>query len=87
MLTIVQYRNKLVTKDSLITISGTFFGKTLYNSDCKEEEEELNYRKNDLVMVKDIGQEVIWEGTLLSTGKHGLVPVHDMQPLPYPFYQ
>ncbi|XP_056327689.1 SH3 domain and tetratricopeptide repeat-containing protein 2 isoform X2 [Danio aesculapii] len=71
----------------LLLQEGTFFGKTLYNSDCKEEEEELNYRRNDLVMVKDIGQEAIWEGTLLSTGKHGLVPVHDMQPLPYPFYQ
>lgn len=78
-----------MTKDSLIIVSGTFFSKTLYNSDCKEEEEELTltYRRNDLVMVKDIGQEAMWEGTLLSTGQHGLVPVHDMQPLPYPFYQ
>lgn len=76
-----------MTKDNLIIILGTFFAKTLYNSDCKEEEEELTYRRNDLVMVKDIGQEAMWEGTLLSTGQHGLVPVHDMQPLPYPFYQ
>ncbi|KTG06851.1 hypothetical protein cypCar_00005489, partial [Cyprinus carpio] len=53
----------------------------------EEEEEELTYRRNDLVMVKDVGQEAMWEGTLLSTGQHGLVPVHDMQPLPYPFYQ
>uniref|UniRef100_A0A9J8BUP3 SH3 domain and tetratricopeptide repeats 2 n=1 Tax=Cyprinus carpio carpio TaxID=630221 RepID=A0A9J8BUP3_CYPCA len=52
-----------------------------------KEEEELTYRRNDLVMVKDVGQEAMWEGTLLSTGQHGLVPVHDMQPLPYPFYQ
>uniref|UniRef100_A0A8C1UXN6 SH3 domain and tetratricopeptide repeats 2 n=1 Tax=Cyprinus carpio TaxID=7962 RepID=A0A8C1UXN6_CYPCA len=71
----------------LLLQEGTFFAKTLYNSDCKEEEEELTYRRNDLVMVKDVGQEAMWEGTLLSTGQHGLVPVHDMQPLPYPFYQ
>ncbi|XP_029368882.1 SH3 domain and tetratricopeptide repeat-containing protein 2 isoform X2 [Echeneis naucrates] len=38
-------------------------------------------------MVKDTGQDNMWEGTMLSTGKHGLVPVDAMQPLPYPFYQ
>ncbi|KAM9413005.1 SH3 domain and tetratricopeptide repeat-containing protein 2-like isoform 5-T5 [Salvelinus alpinus] len=38
-------------------------------------------------MVRDTGQDSHWEGTLLSTGQHGLVPVNTMQPLPYPFYQ
>ncbi|XP_036424873.1 SH3 domain and tetratricopeptide repeat-containing protein 2 isoform X3 [Colossoma macropomum] len=71
----------------LLLQEGSFFAKALLNSECTEEEEELTYRKNDLVMVKDIGQEGTWEGTLLSTGQHGLVPVHSMQPLPYPFYQ
>lgn len=71
----------------LCLIVGSFFAKALLNSECTQEEEELDYRKNDLVMVKDIGQEGMWEGTLLSTGQHGLVPVHAMQPLPYPFYQ
>ncbi len=71
----------------VIIVLGTFFAKTLYNSDCKEEDEELTYMRNDLAMVKDIGQDAMWEGTLLSTGQHGLVSVHDMQPLPYPFYQ
>ncbi|XP_051505885.1 SH3 domain and tetratricopeptide repeat-containing protein 2 isoform X2 [Myxocyprinus asiaticus] len=71
----------------LLLQEGTFFSKALYNSDCRVEEEELTYRRNDLVMVKDIGQEAMWEGTLLSKGQHGLVPVHAMQPLPYPFYQ
>ncbi|XP_051514087.1 SH3 domain and tetratricopeptide repeat-containing protein 2-like isoform X2 [Myxocyprinus asiaticus] len=71
----------------LLLQEGTFFAKALYNSDCREEEEELTYEKNNLIMVKDIGQEAMWEGTLLSTGQHGLVPVHAMQPLPYPFYQ
>ncbi|XP_062856626.1 SH3 domain and tetratricopeptide repeat-containing protein 2 isoform X2 [Trichomycterus rosablanca] len=72
----------------LLLQEGTFFSKALLNSElCTEEEDQLAYRKGDLVMVKDIGQESMWEGTLLSTGQHGLVPVHNMQPLPYPFYQ
>uniref|UniRef100_A0A8B9L0P7 SH3 domain and tetratricopeptide repeats 2 n=1 Tax=Astyanax mexicanus TaxID=7994 RepID=A0A8B9L0P7_ASTMX len=72
----------------LLLQEGSFFAKALLNSEgTQEEEEELVYRKNDLVMVKDIGQQGVWEGTLLSTGHHGLVPVHAMQPLPYPFYQ
>lgn len=66
---------------------GSFFAKALVNSEECIEEDELVYKKNDLVMVKDIGQQSMWEGTLLSTGQHGLVPVHEMQPLPYPFYQ
>ncbi|XP_060783653.1 SH3 domain and tetratricopeptide repeat-containing protein 2 isoform X3 [Neoarius graeffei] len=72
----------------LLLQEGSFFAKALVNSEqCIEEEDELVYKKNDLVMVKDIGQQSTWEGTLLSTGQHGLVPVHAMQPLPYPFYQ
>ncbi|XP_066505491.1 SH3 domain and tetratricopeptide repeat-containing protein 2 [Hoplias malabaricus] len=71
----------------LLLQEGSFFAKALQNRECTQEEEELSYRKNDLVMVKDIGQEGIWEGTLLSNGHHGLVPVYAMQPLPYPFYQ
>ncbi|XP_072519550.1 SH3 domain and tetratricopeptide repeat-containing protein 2 isoform X2 [Salminus brasiliensis] len=71
----------------LLLQEGSFFAKALQNSECTQEEEDLAYKKNDLVMVKDIGQQGQWEGTLLSTGQHGLVPVHAMQPLPYPFYQ
>ncbi|KAJ3587748.1 hypothetical protein NHX12_011345 [Muraenolepis orangiensis] len=55
----------------LLVQEGSFFAKAL----------------NDLLMVRDTGQEDMWEGTLLSTGVHGLVPVQSMQPLPYPFYQ
>ncbi|TRY88791.1 hypothetical protein DNTS_015008, partial [Danionella cerebrum] len=86
--------NVAADEDHLATIylglllqEGSFFAKTLYNSDNRDEEEELTYQRNDLVMVKDIGQEATWEGTLLSSGEHGLVPIHEMQPLPYPFYQ
>ncbi|XP_060740738.1 SH3 domain and tetratricopeptide repeat-containing protein 2 isoform X5 [Tachysurus vachellii] len=72
----------------LLLQEGSFFAKARVNSEqCIEEEDELVYKKNDLVMMKDIGQQSMWEGTLLSTGQHGLVPVHAMQPLPYPFYQ
>lgn len=72
----------------LCLLVGSFFAKALVNSEqYMEEEDKLAYKKNDLVMVKDIGQQSLWEGTLLSTGQHGLVPVHAMQPLPYPFYQ
>nr|XP_023677060.1 SH3 domain and tetratricopeptide repeat-containing protein 2 isoform X1 [Paramormyrops kingsleyae] len=70
----------------LLLQEGTFFSKALYDSKYTEEE-DLPYKKNDLVMVKDTGQDATWEGSLLATGQHGLVPVHAMQPLPYPFYQ
>ncbi|KAG9346789.1 hypothetical protein JZ751_007108 [Albula glossodonta] len=70
----------------LLLQEGSFFAKALNHSEHSEEE-DLVYRKNDLVMVRDTGQESMWEGTLLAGGQHGLVPVHSMQPLPYPFYQ
>ncbi|XP_061092378.1 SH3 domain and tetratricopeptide repeat-containing protein 2 isoform X2 [Conger conger] len=70
----------------LLLQEGSFFAKALYNREDAEEE-DLAYRRNDLVMVRDTGQEYLWEGTLLASGQHGLVPVHSMQPLPYPFYQ
>ncbi|XP_071759362.1 SH3 domain and tetratricopeptide repeat-containing protein 2 [Centroberyx gerrardi] len=73
----------------LLLQEGSFFAKALFtrNEQNEEEEEELSFKKNDLLMVKDTGQDHMWEGTLLSTGLHGLVPVNAMQPLPYPFYQ
>ncbi|KAM9469926.1 SH3 domain and tetratricopeptide repeat-containing protein 2 isoform 1-T1 [Clarias gariepinus] len=72
----------------LLLQEGSFFAKALDNSElCIEEEDKLVYKKNDLVMMKDVGQQSMWEGILLSTGHHGLVPIHAMQPLPYPFYQ
>ncbi|KAK6299241.1 hypothetical protein J4Q44_G00307510 [Coregonus suidteri] len=72
----------------LLLQEGLFFAKALVSScEHSEEEEELCFRCNDLLMVRDTGQDSHWEGTLLSTGQHGLVPVNTMQPLPYPFYQ
>ncbi|KAM6953199.1 SH3 domain and tetratricopeptide repeat-containing protein 2 [Aplochiton taeniatus] len=72
----------------LLLQEGSFFAKALYNSNegC-EDEEELSFKRNDLLMVRDTGQDSMWEGTQLSTGLHGHVSVKAMQPLPYPFYQ
>lgn len=73
----------------LLLQEGSFFAKALFtrNELNEEEEEKLVFKKNDLLLVRDTGQENMWEGTMLATGNHGLVPVNAMQPLPYPFYQ
>ncbi|KAM3867056.1 SH3 domain and tetratricopeptide repeat-containing protein 2 [Diretmus argenteus] len=73
----------------LLLQEGSFFAKALFtrNEQNEEDEEQLSFKRNDLLIVKDTGQDHVWEGTLLSTGQHGLVPVNAMQPLPYPFYQ
>lgn len=75
---------------SYVTLfEGCFFAKALFTRSGQDEDDEdqLSFKKNDLLMVKDTGQDNMWEGTMLSTGNHGLVPVNAMQPLPYPFYQ
>lgn len=67
---------------------GSFFAKALFaRLKNDEDEEQLPFQKNDLLVVRDTGQDDMWEGTLLATGNHGMVPVSAMQPLPYPFYQ
>ncbi|XP_045886985.1 SH3 domain and tetratricopeptide repeat-containing protein 2 isoform X4 [Micropterus dolomieu] len=73
----------------LLLQEGSFFAKALFtrSEQDEEDEERLSFKKNDLLMVKDTGQDNMWEGTMLSTGNHGLVPFNAMQPLPYPFYQ
>uniref|UniRef100_A0A3P9LUX4 SH3 domain and tetratricopeptide repeats 2 n=2 Tax=Oryzias latipes TaxID=8090 RepID=A0A3P9LUX4_ORYLA len=73
----------------LLKQEGFFLAKALFSRQHQdgEEDEQLSFHKNDLLMVRDTGQGNMWEGTLLSTGNHGLVPVNAMQPMPYPFYQ
>ncbi|XP_068181370.1 SH3 domain and tetratricopeptide repeat-containing protein 2 isoform X2 [Antennarius striatus] len=73
----------------LLLEEGFFFAKALFTRSEQDEEDEENlpFKKNDLVTVRDTGQGNMWEGTMLTTGRHGLVPVNAMQPLPYPFYQ
>ncbi|KAM8848788.1 SH3 domain and tetratricopeptide repeat-containing protein 2 isoform 2-T2 [Synchiropus picturatus] len=72
----------------LLLQEGSFFAKSLMRRDRDEDDEDqLPFKKNDLLTVRDTGQDDMWEGTLLSTGQQGRVPVNAMQPLPYPFYQ
>uniref|UniRef100_A0A3Q0S6B1 SH3 domain and tetratricopeptide repeats 2 n=1 Tax=Amphilophus citrinellus TaxID=61819 RepID=A0A3Q0S6B1_AMPCI len=72
----------------LLLQEGSFFAKALFaRLKNDEDEEQLSFQKNDLLVVRDTGQDDMWEGTLLATGNHGMVPVNAMQPLPYPFYQ
>ncbi|KAF3693690.1 SH3 domain and tetratricopeptide repeat-containing protein 2 [Channa argus] len=73
----------------LLLQEGSFFAKALLTKTVQDEDEEeqLIFKKNDLLMVKNTGQDNMWEATMLATGNHGLVPVNAMQPLPYPFYQ
>lgn len=73
----------------LLLQEGSFFAKALFTRSEQDEddEEQLPFKKNDLLMVKDTGPGDTWEGTMLTSGNHGLVPVNAMQPLPYPFYQ
>ncbi|KAM9311597.1 SH3 domain and tetratricopeptide repeat-containing protein 2 [Gastrophryne carolinensis] len=49
--------------------------------------EFLTVSQNDVVYVKDIGDESSWEGQSLSTGERGLLPIISVEPLPHPFYQ
>ncbi|XP_014901059.1 SH3 domain and tetratricopeptide repeat-containing protein 2 isoform X1 [Poecilia latipinna] len=73
----------------LLLQEGSFFAKALFTRSEEDEdnEEQLSFKKNDLLIVRDTGKDNVWEGTMLATGNHGQVPVHAMQPLPYPFYQ
>ncbi|XP_017288539.1 SH3 domain and tetratricopeptide repeat-containing protein 2 isoform X2 [Kryptolebias marmoratus] len=73
----------------LLLQEGSFFAKALFTGSelDEDDEEKLRFKKNDLLIVRDTGQDSMWEGTMISTGNHGLVPVEAMQPLPYPFYQ
>uniref|UniRef100_A0AAV2MLS3 SH3 domain-containing protein n=1 Tax=Knipowitschia caucasica TaxID=637954 RepID=A0AAV2MLS3_KNICA len=73
----------------LLLQEGSFFAKALFtrNDVNEDDEDQLVFNKNELLLVRDTGQEDMWEGSMLSTGAHGLVPVSTMQPLPYPFYQ
>uniref|UniRef100_A0A3B3WL72 SH3 domain-containing protein n=1 Tax=Poecilia mexicana TaxID=48701 RepID=A0A3B3WL72_9TELE len=73
----------------LLLQEGSFFAKALFTRSEEDEdnEEQLSFKKNDLLIVRDTGKDDVWEGTMLATGNHGQVPVHAMQPLPYPFYQ
>ncbi|KAL2089132.1 hypothetical protein ACEWY4_016031 [Coilia grayii] len=74
----------------LLLQEGVFFAKTvraLAREEDEDDEEQLECVCDALLLVRDVGREEFWEGTLLSSGARGLVPASACQPLPYPFYQ
>ncbi|KYO20173.1 SH3 domain and tetratricopeptide repeat-containing protein 2 isoform B [Alligator mississippiensis] len=85
-----------VNEDRLATIylglliqEGNFFSRAVLNvlQPVEEGEGGLRFCKNELLHVRDIGEESRWEGMSLLTGQRGLVPVAAIEPLPHPFYQ
>ncbi|XP_053573091.1 SH3 domain and tetratricopeptide repeat-containing protein 2 isoform X3 [Bombina bombina] len=76
----------------LLLQEGSFYARTVAH-DCGNIEGDdmqvdfLKVNNNDVVHVKDIGDEVSWEGQSLSTGDRGLLPIVGVEPLPHPFYQ
>ncbi|XP_054073631.1 SH3 domain and tetratricopeptide repeat-containing protein 2 isoform X2 [Rissa tridactyla] len=85
-----------VDEDRLATIyiglllqEGNFFSRAVPSvwQGEQEREEGLQLCKNELIHVKNIGEESKWEGMSLLTGRRGLVSVTALEPLPDPFYQ
>ncbi|NXY79652.1 S3TC2 protein, partial [Glareola pratincola] len=85
-----------VDKDGLATIyralllqEGDFFSREVPGvwQGTHEGEEGLQLCKNELIHVKNTGEESKWEAKSLQTGQRGLVPVTALEPLPHPFYQ
>lgn len=70
----------------LLLQEGHFFTRALSNIP-KSEEQDMNICKDDLIMVKDVGNDSKWEATTLLTNEKGLIPVSAPQALLYPFYQ
>ncbi|NWX95270.1 S3TC2 protein, partial [Nothoprocta ornata] len=85
-----------VNEDRLATIylglllqEGNFFSRAVPTVCQTEEEREdgLKLYTNELIHVKNTGEESKWEGVSLLTGQRGLVPVTAVEPVPQPFYQ
>uniref|UniRef100_A0A8C3PXP2 SH3 domain and tetratricopeptide repeats 2 n=1 Tax=Chrysolophus pictus TaxID=9089 RepID=A0A8C3PXP2_CHRPC len=73
----------------LLLQEGHFFSRAVPGACQPEREggEGLQFCRNELVHVKNIGEESKWEGISLLTGQRGLVPVTALEPVPHPFYQ
>ncbi|NXS57254.1 S3TC2 protein, partial [Brachypteracias leptosomus] len=85
-----------VDEDHLTTIymglllqEGNFFSRAVPGvwQPGQEGEEGLQLCKNELIHVKNAGEESKWEGMSLLTGQRGQVPVTALEPIPHPFYQ
>ncbi|NXC46968.1 S3TC2 protein, partial [Penelope pileata] len=73
----------------LLLQEGNFFSRAVPRV-CQpegEEEEGLQLCRNELIHVKNTGEESKWEAMSLLTGQRGLVPVTALEPVPHPFYQ
>uniref|UniRef100_A0A8C5PCL5 SH3 domain and tetratricopeptide repeats 2 n=1 Tax=Leptobrachium leishanense TaxID=445787 RepID=A0A8C5PCL5_9ANUR len=88
-----------VNQDELATLylglllqEGSFYARAVVQEiggteDDHQMLEFLSVPLNDVVHLKDIGEESSWEGQSLSTGERGLIPIISVEPLPHPFYQ
>ncbi|XP_053318314.1 SH3 domain and tetratricopeptide repeat-containing protein 2 isoform X2 [Spea bombifrons] len=88
-----------VNQDELATLylglllqEGNFYARAVVQDggprvDDGEESEFLSVSLNDVVHLRDIGEESSWEGQSLSTGDRGLMRIISVEPLPHPFYQ
>lgn len=87
-----------VNQDELATLylglllqEGCFYARAVvHDAGAQVDEgksEFLAVSMNDVVYMKDIGDESSWEGQSLSTGERGLLPIISVEPLPHPFYQ
>ncbi|NWW80603.1 S3TC2 protein, partial [Climacteris rufus] len=73
----------------LLLQEGNFFSRAVpgvWKSE-QEGEEGLKLWKNELIHVKNVGQDSKWEGMSLLTGQRDVVPMAALEPIPHPFYQ
>ncbi|XP_071614992.1 SH3 domain and tetratricopeptide repeat-containing protein 2 isoform X6 [Heliangelus exortis] len=73
----------------LLLQEGNFFSRAVPRAWQPEQEgaEGLQVYRNELIHVKNVGEESKWEGMSLLTGQRGLVPLTAVEPIPQPFYQ
>ncbi|NWS55464.1 S3TC2 protein, partial [Chunga burmeisteri] len=74
---------------SLLLQEGNFFSRAVPGVWQPEQEgnESLQLCENELIHVKNVGDESKWEGMSLLTGQRVLVPMTALEPIPHPFYQ
>ncbi|KAJ1126707.1 hypothetical protein NDU88_005113 [Pleurodeles waltl] len=76
----------------LLLQEGHFFARVVFSvlhpkEDEDAQEENLSVCTDELLQVKDIGDENRWDGLSLSTGQRGRVPICAVEPLSFPFHQ
>ncbi|NXK95478.1 S3TC2 protein, partial [Formicarius rufipectus] len=85
-----------VDEDHLATIymdlllqEGNFFSRAMPGvwKVEQEGEEGLQLCRNELIHVKNVGEDSKWEGMSLLTGQRGVVSMTALEPIPHPFYQ